>query len=143
MPPQGKLSPTAEDEVIMGEEEEEEDRKPAAKGGRKKRNKNLKMGDESGLTEDDRRRLRREQRDVAKSLQDGVPINDESEDKKDFVENARLRNNELFQSVRYTREAVLDAENVENIAAKLSKQVDEIVQVSQLFCYFEFWMLYF
>jgi hypothetical protein len=37
----------------------------------------------------------------------------------------------LFDRVRYTREAVLDGENLIVIANKAAKQVDRLIQVSQ------------
>ena len=50
----------------------------------------------------------------------------------DGEELARLRdqNNELWGEVRYTREAVLDGENIDLLATKASRQAEKIVQVS-------------
>jgi len=89
--------------------------------------------DDSGLTEDDRRILRRNQRRLHDIIR-----NDKREevlqqgDELDFLEKVRQRNNELFQDVKYTREAVLDAENVHLVAQKYVQQVDRLVQVSRV-----------
>lgn len=91
---------------------------------RRNNNKKIKVGEASGLTEEQRRALRREQRELAKTLQEGPVEEDE-----DFLSKVRKKNNELFENVRYTREAVLDAENLDMIAAKSAKQVDDKVQV--------------
>ena len=42
----------------------------------------------------------------------------------------RGENNDLFEKVKYTREAVLDGENLDLIASHAAKQVDSLVQVS-------------
>lgn len=119
-----------EEEAVMNEEEEEEEEE---RRGRKRKNK-MKMGEDSGLTDGQRRQLRRDQRDLAKKLQEG-PEGDEDED---FVEKARKTNNKLFENVRFTREAVLDAENVDTIAAKFVSQAEGMIRyVSKLLNYAE------
>jgi hypothetical protein len=111
------------DELLLKEDEDEtmENRR------HNKRNKKMKMGDNSGLTEDDRRQLRRDQRNLAKVLHEG-PMEDE--DDGEFVDRLREKNNALFDNVAYTREAVLDGENVLSIAERFSKKVDDMVHVS-------------
>jgi non-structural maintenance of chromosomes element 4 len=106
------------DEAI--EEEEEEEEGPSMR--RSKRRKEMKFGEDSGLTEEQRRELRRKQRNIAKELQEGP-----AEDDEDFVDKARKKNNELFEDVRYTREAVLDIENVDAIAAKFVQKADSMI----------------
>jgi hypothetical protein len=49
-----------------------------------------------------------------------------------LLDEARGRNNELFDNVRFTREAVLDGENLIVIANKAAKQVDRLIQVRQV-----------
>ena len=129
------MAPRDEDPIsgdeMLEEEEEQEEVRPRKK-------KKMKMGDDSGLTDEERRLLRRQQRELAKALQDG-PVDD---DDGDFVNNVREKNNVLFEKVAYTREAVLDAENVHSIAAKLSKKVDDMIQVrgecNGIICLFAF-----
>lgn len=106
------------------EEMLEEDQEATRRGSRKKQK--FKCGDLSGFTDEQRRLLRRQQREVAKKLAEG-PKNEDEE--KNFVTDARDVNNKLFEKVAYTREAVLDAENVHTIATKLSKKVDDMIQV--------------
>ena len=131
------------------EEDEDEEELPVRRRRRKKKHKKMKMGDESGLTDAERRKLRRDQRELAKALQDG-PVhtnnndegdndNDDDNDNGDFVTQVREKNNQLFEKVAYTREAVLDAENVCAIAAKMSKKVDDMIQVSLYVLYAQFY----
>ena len=75
---------------------------------------------DSGLTEDERRQIRKKQRQLNKDLEE---TNIE-------VEEARCRNNDIYKRVRYTREAVLDGENMLAIAHKTSQKVDRLIQVS-------------
>jgi hypothetical protein len=83
--------------------------------------------EESGLTEEQRRQIRREQRELLKELneQDNLELHE-----------ARSRNNEIYKNVRYTREAVLDGENLTLIANKAAQQVDRLIQVrTVLYCF--------
>ena len=52
------------------------------------------------------------------------------DDDADELTRLRAQNNELWRDVRYTREAVLDSENVDLIASKAARQAEKIVQVS-------------
>lgn len=74
----------------------------------------------SNLTDEQRRQIRKKQRALMRDLEekDGIDIAE-----------ARERNNEIFKSVRYTREAVLDGENLTVIAGKAAKEVERLVQV--------------
>ena len=80
--------------------------------------------EDSGLTEEERRQIRKEQRQLLKEL-----------DEKDTIEldEARERNNRIYKKVRYAREAVLDGENLISIANKASQKVDRLIQVSDSF----------
>ena len=82
---------------------------------------------DSGMTDDDRRKLRRQQRDLHYRVSNDIGRGEE--DAMEFLERNRDDNNELFDKVRYTREAVLDAENTEIIASKTLQHVDRLVQV--------------
>ena len=144
MPPRDE-DPLSGDEMMLEEEQQqqqqqhhdddddEEEEVPV----RRRKKKKIKMGDESGLTDAERRKLRRKQRELAKALQEGPISNssnaeDDDDHQGDFVTNVREKNNQLFEKVAYTREAVLDAENVCAIASKMSKKVDDMIQVSLL-----------
>ena len=47
----------------------------------------------------------------------------------DAFEEIRGENNELFEAVRYTREAVVDGENLQLISERSARQVDKLVQL--------------
>jgi hypothetical protein len=74
----------------------------------------------SGLTETDRRNLRKKQRDLLKEMEDREQLD---------VKQARHQNNELYKHVCFTREAVLDGDNLTVIVQKASQQVDRLIQV--------------
>ncbi|MGK3743497.1 MAG: hypothetical protein ACI90V_010355 [Bacillariaceae sp.] len=71
-----------------------------------------------GLTEEERREIRKSQR----KLRNEIPDID--------VDEARNKNNQIFKKVKYIREAVLDSENVDEIAKKAASKVDQLIQVS-------------
>jgi len=71
----------------------------------------------SGQTDEARREIRRSQRLLAKEIPD-----------LDILE-ASERNNEINRKVRYIRESVLDAQNLDDIAKKLTDKVDSMVKV--------------
>jgi hypothetical protein len=72
-----------------------------------------------GQTDEERRDIRKKQRTLFKDMEE---TNIE-------VDEARGRNNEIYKKVRYTREAVLDGENLIVIANKAAKKVDKLMQV--------------
>ena len=72
-----------------------------------------------GLTEEERRDIRKSQR----LLYQQIPDLD--------VDEAREKNNEIYEKVRYIRESVLDGENLGEIAKKAASKVDELIQVSR------------
>ena len=80
----------------------------------------------SGLTEEQRREIRRRQRELYKDLEEQDNLK---------VEVARDRNNEIYKDVKYTREAVLDGDNMVSIATKAAKEVDRLIQV-RIYCCF-------
>lgn len=88
----------------------------------------VKVMEESGQTDAQRRSLRRQLRQVQKDI---VIDKDDLEDaKSDVFTKVRTQNNELWDQVRYTREAVLDGENLESIATSAARQIDRLVEVS-------------
>ena len=46
------------------------------------------------------------------------------------LEEVQAQNNELWDQVRFAREAVLDGENLKLISASAAKQVDRLLEVS-------------
>jgi hypothetical protein len=88
----------------------------------------IPLMEESGQTDEERRRLRQKQRNLLKTIvsQAEAMANASSE----VFGNVREENNVLFQKVFYTREAVLDGENLNMISERAAKQVEGLVQVS-------------
>ena len=82
----------------------------------------------SAQTEEQRRELRRSLRALYKSIPEQA---DELADAStDCFTSMREQNNELWEHVRYTREAVLDGENLDFLATRAARQVDKLVEVS-------------
>ena len=106
-----------------GEEEEEETMETTTARSKRRKAKKLKMGEESGLTEEQRRAIRHAQRELNNTVAEG-PVEDDEE----FLVKAREKNNELFEDSRFSRELFLDAENLDLIAAKSVKKVEEKVK---------------
>ncbi len=138
-------------------EEEEEDHDNNNDDDRHRRNNNSdkkrkkskksrpsKIMSESGQTDADRRLLRARQRELHNDITVGGggdaqgDGNTTSADKVgvgggnvDELTRLRTQNNDLWRDVRYTREAVLDSENIDLIASKAARQAEKIVQVSK------------
>jgi hypothetical protein len=129
---------------------------PTQESANGRRTKRTRRGvfDESGLTDQQRRELRRSQRELHETIRqdkrealvgtgtptaengDGDDSDDNDKDAQvDFLQQARQQNNVLFENVLYTREAVLDAENVDLIAQKYVQQVERLVQVCIVLSY--------
>jgi hypothetical protein len=91
-------------------------------------NSMIPLMEESGQTDEERRGLRQKQR----ALQNVILTQAEAmENPCDQVfGKVREENNDLFQKVFYTREAVLDGENLHLISERAAKQVEGLVQVS-------------
>lgn len=89
-----------------------------------KKNKQPIM-EQLGQTEDERRALRQQQRALQKDIaqSDGIE-NPESNVFKDVCNS----NNELWKSVSYVREAVLDGDNLEMISSRATKQIQKLDQ---------------
>jgi hypothetical protein len=73
-----------------------------------------------GQTESERRAIRHDQRALQKKLVEGDSVD---------VEDARGLNNKIFRKVKFTREAVLDSDNLNLIATKASHKMDQLIQV--------------
>jgi hypothetical protein len=86
---------------------------------------------DSGLTDVQRRELRGAQRHLHEQLAQGDAVSDDSWRR---LHQARHDNNVLFDRVRFTREAVLDADNVNLIANQYVLEVDRMVQVCFCVC---------
>lgn len=80
---------------------------------------------DSGLTDVQRREFRGAQRHLHEQLAQGDAVSDDSWRR---LHQARHDNNVLFDRVRFTREAVLDADNVNLIANQYVLEVDRMVQ---------------
>mmetsp|Transcript_7167 Transcript_7167/g.18006 ORF Transcript_7167/g.18006 Transcript_7167/m.18006 type:complete len:353 (+) Transcript_7167:226-1284(+) len=70
-----------------------------------------------GQTDAERREIRKSQRVLLKDIPDLK------------VREARNLNNKIFRNVRYVRESVLDAENLDEIAKKAANNVDQLIQI--------------
>ncbi|KAL7541869.1 hypothetical protein ACHAXR_011312 [Thalassiosira sp. AJA248-18] len=123
------------------EEEVEEDHDDGDNRRRKKKKKKKKFGimSASNQTEAERRVLRRRQRELQSDIAmgassggaaaggaDGGGADDPTSGE---LQRLRDQNNELWNNVHYTREAVLDSENVDLLASKAARQAEKIVQV--------------
>ena len=100
---------------------------PLQESGRRKRVR-VELFEDSGMTEDDRRHVRHQQRNLHEKIERG-PREDNDANKMQFLSKVRDENNQLFDSVRYTREAVLDADNAGLIVEKTLLEVDKLRQV--------------
>jgi len=109
-----------------GEEMDQDDNRR-----KKKKSKKVKVMGDSGQTNADRRILRRKQRELHQNIATGSGVAAAADEGDEDNEVNRLRdaNNELWGDVRFTREAVLDSENVDLIANKAARQAEKLVQV--------------
>lgn len=89
--------------------------------------KKIPVMENSGQTDAERRELRRSYRHLQKVIRnDAEALEDATSGK---FSDVRDENNYLWNQVRYTREAVLDGENLDLIATRASRQVDKLVEV--------------
>ena len=91
--------------------------------------KRLSVMENSGQTDAQRRELRHSQRLLNKTIQENA---DELADatSSQFAK-MRHKNNVLWDQVRYTREAVLDGDNLDFLATRAARQVDKLVEVCE------------
>ena len=139
-----QLQPSSDHEEE--EEEEVQQRQRRKKDKKKKKKRKVKIMDASGQTDSDRRLLRKKQRDLHHDISFDGPVvanNNDNDDTSDEEEQQgggrekssrlagwRNENNKLWDDVRYTREAVLDSENMDLISSKAAREVEKIIQVS-------------
>lgn len=120
-----------EDEQVMEEEEEQQSpERKQRKQSRSKKSKRVKVMSESGQTDTDRRKLRYQQRNLAKQIQKGSELSEQLADASTgALEEIRTENNELWRNVKYTREAVLDGDVIQEISTRAARQVDKLINV--------------
>ena len=111
-----------EEEVLLEEEEESDDDDSDLSDDEDDANAVRLMEDAEGIDDEVRRKLRQEERALGKAIQEETVT----------YEDGRDKNNELFEKVVYTREAVLDGENLKTLAEKAAKNAENIIQVSSL-----------
>mmetsp|Transcript_43396 Transcript_43396/g.132014 ORF Transcript_43396/g.132014 Transcript_43396/m.132014 type:complete len:449 (-) Transcript_43396:307-1653(-) len=130
-----------EEEDQDAEEENDDDGRRSSRRGRRggggSRSKKKKSGgrkkvalmSESGQTDEDRRLLRRKMREFQQEIvgEKGERIEDPSK-VADFQE-VRGTSNRLWNNVKFTREAVLDADNFDIIATRAGRQAEKLIQV--------------
>lgn len=83
--------------------------------------KTIQLMSHSGQTGAERKSLRRELRQMKEDILSGDAGLDEDRDR------VRLKNNQLFDKVRYTKEAVLESKNLELITAHAAKEANGLV----------------
>jgi hypothetical protein len=87
----------------------------------------LPVMEDSGQTDAERRELRQNLRTLHKKMQD---MAEELEDvSSSSFAKLRQDNNQLWNQVRYTREAVLDGDNLDVLANRAARQVDKLIEV--------------
>lgn len=125
MPPRPRsetMENQADPEMVDIDEVSPHDNDRRRKRSKKKR-KVAALFNESGLTDAERRGLRMQQRIIATNLRENCKEMEEIEDQ-------RSKNNTLFyDKVCYTREAVLDADNLDLIVGKYSQHIEKNFQV--------------
>ncbi|CAM9861161.1 unnamed protein product, partial [Phaeothamnion confervicola] len=75
---------------------------------------------DSGQTEEERRQIRREQRDLMERIVENA--HEIADINSDTFANLTSENHEIFTKVRYVREAVEDMQNVKGLANNAAKQ---------------------
>ncbi len=132
------------------EDDDDEAHQHQQRKKKKKKKRKVRIMTASDQTDADRRVLRRRQRELHTDISFDAPAaaasasaganNDSSEDDNNDDETKpmpstsgllswREKNNALWDDVRYTREAVLDSENMDLISSKAAREVEKIIQV--------------
>jgi len=106
--------------------EQHEENEETSKRSKRQHRTRVAVMEASKQSDAERRELRCQQRNLAKNLATTEGIEDVHSEKFDQV---RHKNNSLWSQVRFPREAVLDADNVEIIGSKASRQVDKLISV--------------
>ena len=88
--------------------------------------------DDSGQTEQERREIRQDLRQIKEQIMTNSDDGDDDDDNNDNdnhrnpkLQTLQKTNNELFHRVRYTREAVLDADNVQSLATQQKLKMEQ------------------
>ena len=133
--------------------DEDDDRRSSSRSKKHKKKKKVGLMQQSGQTEADRRILRKKQRELHQEMVMGNGGTTSSaaaaaaggggggkarDGNDELFAQWREQNNELYNEVRYTREAVLDSENIDLIASKAAREAEKIVQVSFNVCLYMF-----
>jgi hypothetical protein len=139
------------------EEDDEQQHRRKKDKKKKKKKKRVRIMHASGQTDADRRILRRRLRELHTEISFDGPVaaaaavrrggtNDSSCDEDDErmeerttkssssssgLQSWREKNNALWNDVRFTREAVLDSENMDLISSKAAREVEKIIQVRE------------
>jgi len=109
----------AEERAVDDQQQEQRRRRKKKKTNRKRKSDDVMLPE---MSEGERRELRRKQRALNADIDQTTSMED--------VSGARVVNNDLFAKVGHTREAVLDAENVDAISKKFVHHAEQLVQVS-------------
>ena len=89
--------------------------------------RSIRLMEQSGQTDEERRLLREQQRNLQKKIQSNAEA---MENPLEHVfSEIREENNNLFQKVFYTREAVLDGESLQMISEHAAKQIEGLDDV--------------
>lgn len=140
------------------EEDDLHDQQQQQRKKKKKKKRKVRIMTASGQTDADRRVLRRRQRELHTDISFDAPAaasagggaNNDSSKEEDTTTtmpsssgllNWREKNNALWDDVRYTREAVLDSENMDLISSKAAREVEKIIQVSILYVVVHCWLV--
>ncbi|KAI2503113.1 Nse4 C-terminal [Fragilaria crotonensis] len=100
---------------------------PSEGAASNRRKQRLSVMENSGQTDAQRRELRQSLRELNKKIQDNADELADATSSK--FEKMRHKNNILWDQVRYTREAVLDGDNLDFLATRAARQVDKLVEV--------------
>ncbi len=99
-------------------------------GEPRRKSKRMKVMSDSGQTEAERRELRIKQRALkAKIIDERSELSEQIADvNSGKFEDTRNENNKLYKNVNYTRESVLDSENIELLASRAARQADKLIE---------------
>ena len=127
----GTNSNDDDEEEDEGEEESRGVRAKSRKANKKKQR--VKVMSASNQTDEERRILRSKQRKLLSKMTDAsTDIGEKMGDvDSEVFQNVRKENNKLWKHVLYTREAVLDGDNVHFISERAARQTDKLVTVSR------------
>ena len=132
------------DDPLDAAMEEQANSQRNKKKRKKRKKKKIRLMWDSGQSDADRRELRKKQRKLHKDIAFDVPVaagrkddeemDDEMEGGTEKLLSGKLlswseQNNSLWKQVHFTREAVLDSDNVGLITDKATREVEKMAQV--------------